>query len=148
MAGLISPLKTGQASQTDQTSEVSEAGAHGQVPGSPPEPVARAAGEPGADDIAAIRALVLKAHPDVGPEVITGSTVAALLSSIEPAQAAYGRLVEAVGSGWGPAASTPASPSSSSAPAAPFVPAGGSVPVPVDPDRLPPAEKIRRGLRV
>lgn len=142
MAGLISPLET---SETDEASE------EGQASGSPPEQIAPAVGDAGTDDIAAIRALVLKAHPDVVPELVTGSTVAALLSSIEPAQAAYGRLAETIRSGSPPAASVPAAPASPpapSVPAAPFVPAGGSVPVPVDPDRLPPAEKIRRGLQV
>ena len=139
MAGLISPL---EASETDATSE------EGQALGFPPELTTRAAGDAGTDDIAAIRALVLKAHPDVVPELVTGSTVAALLSSIEPAQAAYGRLVETVRAGSRPAAPVPSAPASPPVPSAPFVPAGGSAPVPVDPDRLPPAEKIRRGLQV
>jgi len=142
MAGLISPLQT---SETHATSE------EGQAPGSPPGLTAQAAGDAGTHDIAAIRALVLKAHPDVVPELVTGSTVAALVSSIEPAQAAYGRLAETIRSGSRPAASAPASPftrPTPAAPTAPFVPAGGSAPVPVDPDRLPAAEKIRRGLQV
>lgn len=147
MAGLISPLETSQTSQTsqtDQTSETSATSEAGQAPGSPPEPTVQAAGDAGTDDIAVIRALVLKAHPDVVPELVTGSTVAALLSSIEPAQAAFGRLAETIRAGSRPASSVPPAPP---APPVPFVPAGGSAPIPVDPDRLPAAEKIRRGLQ-
>jgi len=84
-------------------------------------------------DITAVRALVLKAHPDTVPELIAGETVEALLASIEPAQAAYRRVIESV----------PVAPST---PVAPSVPAGSAPPLAVDPDRLPPAEKIRRGL--
>lgn len=80
-------------------------------------------------DLAAIRELVLRAHPDMVPELITGDTVEALLDSVEPARAAYERLVTSLGR-----------------PATPTVPAGGQRPVPVDPERLSPSEKIRRGL--
>lgn len=118
MAGLISPLETND----------------GETPAPTPEHPQQATDDAQALDIAAIRDLVLKAHPDVVPELITGTSVAALLASIEPAQAAYGRLLESVRSGQSQATSVPA------------VPAGGSAPVPIDPDRLPPAEKIRRGL--
>lgn len=79
-------------------------------------------------DLDAIRALVLRAHPDVVPELIAGETVEALLASVAPAQAAWQRLAERFGA------------------ATPPVPAGGARPVAVDPDRLPPGEKIRRGL--
>ncbi len=117
MAGLISPLESSDDGQT-------------------PEHVPQASNDSQADDIAAIRELVLRAHPDVVPELITGTSVAELLSTIEPAQAAYGRLLETVRSSQPRAASAPV----------PAVPAGGSAPVPIDPDRLPPAEKIRRGI--
>lgn len=89
--------------------------------------------QPGEDtraDLAAIRELVLRAHPDVVPELIGGSTVDDLMASIEPAQAAYQRLA--------------ASLKHTSSP--PTVPAGGQRPIPVDPDRLSASEKIRRGL--
>ncbi len=86
----------------------------------------------GGDELTAVRELVLRAHPDVVPELVTGSTVAALLSSIEPAQAAYGRLAETIQSGSRPAAPVPSAPTF---PPAPSVPAGGSAPVPADPDR-------------
>lgn len=81
-------------------------------------------------DLAAIRDLVLRAYPDVVPELVDGDTVDALLASVEPAQAAYQRLATLLGQ-----TSTP-----------PTVPAGGQRPMVVDPDRLPASEKIRRGL--
>lgn len=119
MAGLISPLEISDDEQT---------------PDPTPEHPPRASNDSQTEEIATIRDLVLRAHPDVVPELITGTSVAELLSTIEPAQAAYGRLLETVRSSQPRATSVPA------------VPAGGSVPVPIDPDRLPPAEKIRRGI--
>ena len=88
------------------------------------------------DELAAVREVVLRAHPDVVPELVRGATIAEVLASIEPARAAYARIAVQIG----PA--PPASPS----PPAPAIPAGGAGPVPIDPDRLPAPEKIRRGL--
>lgn len=78
----------------------------------------------------AIRELVLRAHPDVVPELIAGTTIAEMLASVTPARAAWQRLAERIG--------TP--------PAIPPVPAGGEKPVAIDPERLSASEKIRRGL--
>ena len=122
MTGLISPLESSD---------------DGQTPDPTPEHPPRAADDRQADELATIRELVLKAHPDVVPELITGTSVAELLSTVAPAQAAYGRLLETVRAGESQA--------TTSAPV-PAVPAGGSAPVPIDPDRLPAAEKIRRGI--
>jgi hypothetical protein len=91
--------------------------------------------ENSANDLSAIRELVLHAHPDVVPELISGATVDDLMASIEPAEAAYRRVSE----------SLRASDADSTQPT-PTVPAGGDRPMPVDPDRLPASEKIRRGL--
>lgn len=88
--------------------------------------------DPATEDVDAIRELVLKAHPDVIPELIQGDSIAALLASVEPAQHAYSRVAESL--------------KSTAAIAPPMVPAGGSPPVTVDVDRLPAAEKIKRGL--
>jgi hypothetical protein len=85
-------------------------------------------------DLAAVRELVLKAHPDVVPELIAGTSVAELTASIEPAKAAYQRIAEAMASPLGGRTITP-----------PAVPAGGSAPA-IDPDTIPAAEKIRRGI--
>lgn len=82
-------------------------------------------------DIDAVRELVLRAHPDVVPELVRGSSVAELIASVEEARAAYARLETA----W-----------TDSRPEAPAVPAGGGAVLPVDPETIPATEKIRRGL--
>ena len=87
----------------------------------------------GANDLAAVRELALRAHPQTVPELVGGDSVEAILASIEPAAAAYQRIAEGV------AANAPA-------PVAPVVPAGSAPPVAFDPERLPSVEKIRRGL--
>ncbi len=85
-------------------------------------------------DLAAVRELVLKAHPDVVPELIAGNSVAELTASIEPAKAAYQNIAERMASPHGGRTIAP-----------PVVPAGGSA-LAVDPEALPAAEKIRRGI--
>ena len=90
------------------------------------------------DDLSLVRDLVLKAHPDVVPELIGGDSVASIVASISPAQAAYADLAARI-----QASSAPNSVSGS----APRVPAGSAAPAPIDPDRIPTAEKIRRGVR-
>jgi hypothetical protein len=84
------------------------------------------------DAVGLVRELARKAHPDAVPELIDGEDAAAIAASIEPARAAFARLKAQLAS-------------EKPAPAAPRVPAGGNPPA-VDPDRLPAAEKIRRGL--
>jgi hypothetical protein len=86
-------------------------------------------------ELDAIRALVIRAHPDVVPELVTGETVADLLASVEPARAAWTRLAERLNE----RPSAPAVVETS-------VPAGGGAPMAIDPDRMPASEKIRRGL--
>jgi hypothetical protein len=66
-----------------------------------------------------------------------GASVAELLASLEPAAAAYRRVVEAAGAGDSPAPVARPTPA---------VPAGVGAPVAVDPAALPATEKIRRGL--
>lgn len=87
-------------------------------------------------DLAAVRELALRAYPETVPELVGGESVAAILSSLEPAAAAYQRIASGLAAAEG---TTPAV-------AAPRVPAGGAVAVVVDPERLPSVEKIRRGL--
>ena len=99
----------------------------GQEEGSPDPPDG-----PHEADLVAVRDLVLRAHPDVVPELVAGDSVAALLASVEPARSAYGRLAEA----WGEAQ-----------PRLVAVPAGGGAPLPIDPEKIPSGEKIRRGLQ-
>ena len=101
----------------------------GEAPGEGPMGVTVTAAE-----LAAVRDLALKAHPDAVPELVGGATVAEVLASVEPARAAYRRVVEATGTGG------------RATPMAPAVPAGDAPPPLTDPERLPPGEKIRRGL--
>lgn len=84
-------------------------------------------------DMEVVRELVLRAHPDVVPELIAGNSVEAILASVESARAAYERLAET----WG-----------KTNPGRVAVPAGGGTMLAVDPDKLPATEKIRRGLKV
>jgi hypothetical protein len=83
-------------------------------------------------DLEAVRELVLRAHPDVVPEMVSGDSVGTMLESVEAARAAYARLTES----WSAANPRPVA-----------VPAGGGAVLPVDPGKLPAAEKIRRGLK-
>lgn len=78
-----------------------------------------------------LRDLVVKAYPDVVPELLSGETVAEMLASVPAAQAAYSRVVDA---------SKVAQPEA--------VPAiGGARHFPMDVAAMSPALKIREGLR-
>ena len=83
------------------------------------------------DQTALVRELARRAYPDAVAELIDGGSAEEIAASIEPARAAYARLKEAI------EAARPVAVSQ--------VPAGGMSPA-IDPDRLPSAEKIRRGL--
>lgn len=85
-----------------------------------------------AELLALLRDLARRAHPDAVAELIDGATAEEIQASIEPARAVYARLRAEL-----------ASPAVQPEPVT--VPAGGMAPVP-DPDHLPAAEKIRRGL--
>lgn len=93
-----------------------------------------------AAELATVRDLVIKAHPDVVPELIAGNSIAELQASVEPARTAYQRIADAArsavpaGAGATPPAATP-----------PAVPAG-AVPTVVDVESLSSAEKLRRGV--
>jgi hypothetical protein len=81
--------------------------------------------------LAAIRDLLVKAHPDVVPELIQGTTYEELLAALPAARAAYARAAEQARRGSAHAA----------------VPAGGGVRTPpVNADALSPYAKIRVGL--
>ena len=86
------------------------------------------------EELAAVRELALRAHPDAVPELVTGASVGELMASLEPARAAYRRIAETVGQGAPPPV------------VAPMVPAGDAPRLAVDVEALPAAEKIRRGL--
>ena len=86
-----------------------------------------------ANELEAVRGVVLSAYPDCVPELVQGETVSELLASVEPARAAYARV----------AASLPAP--AEIPPVPPVVPAGGGNVV-IDPSAMPASEKVRRGL--
>jgi hypothetical protein len=90
-----------------------------------------------AEELAAVREVVLRAYPDAVPELVVGASVAEVLASVEGARSAYRRVAAAVAAD-GPRSGEPVT--------IPVVPAGATRPVAVDPERLPAAEKIRRGL--
>jgi hypothetical protein len=101
------------------------------------------------EDLAKVRDLVLKAHPDVVPDLVRGRSVDDLIASVEPARSAYQRVAEAVRAGSGNAANEPAGTAAateaSAAAQPPAVPAGGAGNV-IDPASIPPSEKIARAL--
>jgi hypothetical protein len=128
--------ETMESAETTQTSE------------KPTEAVtaeSSAAAADGGEDLAKVRELVLRAHPEVVPELVQGSSVDELLASVEPARSAYQRVAEAVRGGQSSAA--PAATDATSAPAIvpPAVPAGGAANV-IDPSALAPMTKIAQGL--
>ena len=108
-------------------------------------------------DLSKVRELVLKAHPDVVPDLIAGGSVDELIASVEPARTAYQRIAEQVrsaessvvsrqsavnpdlASGNDPGASSPA------VMQPPQVPAGGGATV-VDPGDLAPTSNIAQAL--
>jgi hypothetical protein len=102
-----------------------------------------AASQQPAADLSKVRELVLKAHPDVVPDLVAGSSVDELIASVEPARTAYQRIADQVretGSREeGADSSTPL------APQPPVVPAGGGTNV-ADPGDLGPATKIAQAL--
>ena len=57
-----------------------------------PEPDDASTPEP-ADERLLARELILKAHPEIVPELVTGETLAEMLASISAAEAAYARVV-------------------------------------------------------
>lgn len=104
----------------------------------------------GEGDIAAVRELVLKAHPNVVPELVRGVSVAELTASIPAAEEAYQRIAAAL---TGANAAQEQETESGASPDAagvdsvtpPAVPAGGGANA-IDWDKIPATEKIRRGL--
>lgn len=103
---------------------------------SAPEPTPPTPPAPPADDVQTVRSLILAAYPDLVPELVIGDSVTALVASVEPARAAYARLRETL----------PVPPVNATPEVSPAIPAGGGAALAIDPDRLPTAEKIRRGL--
>ena len=104
-----------------------------------------------AAELNTVRELVLKAHPDVVPDLIAGSSVDELVASVEPARTAYQRIADQVreaSSREGEEARRREERDASSTPSLvqpPAVPAGGAATV-VDPGDLAPTSKIAQAL--
>ena len=101
-----------------------------------------------AADLEVIRDLLLKAYPDVVPDLVSGDSTTSLLASVEPAREAYARVLATIQANQPNPSSLASGHSTLSTPPQPppAIPAGGGAPLPIDPDRLPASEKIRRGL--
>jgi len=84
-------------------------------------------------DVTRLRDLVIRAHPDAVPELITGVTLDELEASLATARDVHSRY-------------TSATPTTTAAPQPPPVPAGGAPAPVVDYAALSPAAKIARGL--
>jgi hypothetical protein len=96
-----------------------------------------------AADLDKVRELVLKAHPDVVPDLVAGSSVDELIASVEPARTAYQRIADHVRE-----SSSREGPDDSATPSIvqpPTVPAGGGTNV-TDPGDLGPTTKIAQAL--
>jgi hypothetical protein len=86
-----------------------------------------------------VRELVLKAHPDVVPDLIAGGSVDELIASVEPARSAYQRIADQV------RGAQPEVGNRKSEEQPPVVPAGGASNV-IDPGELAPTSKIAQAL--
>jgi hypothetical protein len=102
-----------------------------------------------------VRELVLKAHPDVVPDLVRGGSVDELIASVEPARSAYQRIAEQVRGlnaggettvAAGAGATVNAEGNTTVVVQPPVVPAGGAANV-IDPANIPPVGKIAQGLR-
>jgi hypothetical protein len=104
-------------------------------------------------DLGKVRELVLKAHPDVVPDLVAGSSVDELLASVEPARSAYQRIADqvrsaesGVGSRESEVSSDVRSPTSDPiAIQPPTVPAGGATNV-AEPGEFAPTTRIAQAL--
>lgn len=93
-------------------------------------------------DLGKVRDLVLKANPEVVPELVKGGSIDELIASVTPAQGAYQQIADRVRAGSA-AATTEAA--AATTPVPPVVPAGGTAAV-VDPATLTPGTKIAQAL--
>ena len=96
------------------------------------------------DELETVREVILRAHPDVVPELVQGQSVAELMASIEPARAAFQAVIERTrqsGSSYERQATSDAK----LVETPPKVPAGGGVAT-LSVDDLPASEKIKRGI--
>jgi hypothetical protein len=89
------------------------------------------------NDVAAVRDVILAAYPDCVPELVQGSTVKELLDSVQLAREAFFHVAKRLADRQRAQAVEVSRP--------PVVPAGGAGLV-IDPDLLPPTEKLRRAI--
>jgi hypothetical protein len=122
MTGILDPLTMAQETDSLASGPVESAGRPA------PEPTETGETATTGPELEQVRQLVLRAYPDIVPELVTGASITDLLASIGPAEAAYANLASRIGA------------------VSPQVPAGTVSPAPVDLDRLPIAELLRRGL--
>jgi hypothetical protein len=107
-----------------------------------------AVAEPADADLGKVRELVLKAHPDVVPDLVRGGSVDELIASVEPARGAYQRIAEQVRGRTESGDGSRKSEELTSDPAVvqpPAVPAGGATNV-AEPADLGPTTKIAQAL--
>ncbi len=114
-----------------------------------------AGAQPAGADLGKVRELVLKAHPDVVPDLIRGGSVDELIASVTPARTAYQRIADQVRESRGregeqivvAGSRRVAQEDSSTSPVVqpPVVPAGGATNV-ADPGELKPMTKIAQAL--
>jgi hypothetical protein len=113
------------------------------------QPVANS--QPPTADLGKVRDLVLKAHPDVVPDLVCGESVDELIASVEPARTAYQRIADQVRGGGEttvtaePGSTVNASGETTVVVQPPVVPAGGGTNV-VEPSDLGPTTKIAQAL--
>ena len=84
------------------------------------------------DAIEGVRELILKAHPDIVPDLLAGDSIEALLASVPAAREAYVRIAATI---------------EERAPAPARIPTGSGRRPAVDPEGLSPESLIRAGLR-
>ena len=103
------------------------------------------------EDLGKVRDLVLKAHPDVVPDLVRGNSVDELIGSVEPARSAYQRVADQV-KGAGETTVTAEAGSTVNATGEttvvvqpPVVPAGGASNV-AEPADLSPTTKIAQAI--
>jgi hypothetical protein len=101
--------------------------------------------EPAGTDLTKVRELVLKAHPDVVPDLVRGSSIDALIASVDPARTAYQRIADQVRAESSVVSRESEVSPDSTAAQPPVVPAGGAASV-VDPADLTPTSKIAQAL--
>ena len=88
-------------------------------------------------DLGKVRELVLKAHPDVVPDLVRGGSVDELIASVEPARTAYQRIADQIRQGGKVAGLQGGEETTVTAEAGPTINATGETTVVVQPPVVP-----------